>query len=78
MSAAVITLPANARELNAVRQATRDMAKRYGRDEQARLRALRHAFDLMEEGASTAWAIQAARQDLRPRTSGGFVPGGAA
>lgn len=78
MSAAVITLPGNARELNAVREATRDMARRFGRDEQARQRAFFHALQLMRDGASSAWAIQAARQDLRLRTFGGFVPGGAA
>lgn len=78
MSAAVIRLPANPRELNAVRQATCDMAQRYGRDEQARLRAFGHALQLMRDGASSGWAIQAARQDLRQRTDFGFVPGGAA
>jgi len=78
MSAQVIELPANARELNAVRQATCDMARRYGRDEEARLRAFGHAMDLMREGASSAWAVQAARQDLRPRTCDAPLPGGAA
>jgi|GEM_PF-6645468 len=78
MSAAVIRLPANPRELNAVRQATCDMARRYGRDERARRQAFDHAVRLIRDGASSAWAIQAARQDLRPRSPYSDMPGGAA
>ncbi len=78
MSAAIIQLPCNARELNAVRQATCDMARRFGRNEQARLQAFSHAVRLIRDGASSAWAIQAARQDLRPRDTGSYQPDGAA
>ena len=61
----ITTLPGNARTLSAVRKATVDMAKRYGADEHKRLRAFGRAMRLMRDGASSAWAVQAARQEMR-------------
>lgn len=64
----VTVLPINARPLNAVRTEVSLIAKRYGADDRKRRKAFMHALRLIEEGSSTAWAIQAARQDLREPT----------
>ncbi|HEY9145081.1 MAG TPA: hypothetical protein VIN36_00195 [Thiobacillus sp.] len=61
----VTVLPCNARTLNGVREEVGHMAKRYGCSESKRRAAFVHAVHLMEEGASSAWAVQAARQELR-------------
>ena len=63
----VTTLPINARVLNAMRETVNLTAQRYGASERERLRAFGRAFHLVEQGSSTAWACQAARQQLRDR-----------
>lgn len=59
----VITLPCNARNLNAMRSAIGEAARGQGEDK--RRHAFGVAWDWIKQGASTAWAAQAARQDLR-------------
>lgn len=59
----VITLPCNARNLNAMRSAIGEAARGQGEDK--RQHAFGVAWDWIKQGASTAWAAQAARQDLR-------------
>lgn len=61
----VTVLPMNARVLNNVREEVGHLARRYGRTDKQRRTAFMHAFDLIDKGSSSAWAIQAARQDLR-------------
>lgn len=61
----VTVLPCNVRTIQNVRTATIDMAKRYGRSEQARRHAFATAMRELTEGSSSAWAIQKARQELR-------------
>lgn len=75
----VTVLPCNARVLNAVRTEVGLIAKRYGCSDSQRRSAFGHALRLMKEGASSGWAIQAARQDLRePRLFVGAPNGDAA
>lgn len=58
-------MPPNVRTVNNALTQVNQMARRYGASERIRLDARDRARHLMEEGASSAWAIQAARQDLR-------------
>jgi hypothetical protein len=59
----VILLPCNARNLNAMRGVIAEAARAHG--EIKRRHAFGVAWGWMKQGASTAWAAQAARQDLR-------------
>ena len=61
----VIPLPCNARNLNAMREAIGAAARNERASEDKRRHAFGVAWDWLKQGASTAWAAQAARQDLR-------------
>lgn len=61
----VTVLPCNVRTIQNVRIAVGDIAKRYGRSDAARRHAFASAMRELSTGASSAWAIQKARQELR-------------
>jgi len=61
----VIRIPCNFRTVRAVRQEVDLMARRFGRNDDARRHAFASAMRELSTGASSAWAIQKARQELR-------------
>lgn len=61
----VYVLPAPARTLNAVRCVINSRARVRGLTERKRLHAFGVALHALEDGASSAWATQAAIQDMR-------------
>lgn len=74
----VTTLPINARVLNAMRETVNLTAQRFGASERERLLAFGRAFRLVQEGSSTGWACQAARQQLRDKPLAVHWDGGSA
>lgn len=74
----VTVLPMNARMLNAMRETICITAKHFGASESERLRAFGRAFRLVQEGSSTGWACQAARQLLRDKPLAVHWDGGTA
>ena len=61
----VIALPSSVRIAQDVRFAVNKIAERVGAAEAKRRHAVAHAIRVLTTGSSSAWAIQAARQDLR-------------